>query len=54
LNGPKPDPLHLKGGGLQRSLGKKLILTLPVHCAVKACPRRCFTQVPTSYLAAHF
>jgi hypothetical protein len=27
LNGPKPDPLRLKGGGLQRSLGKLFILT---------------------------
>jgi len=23
LNGPKPDLLHLDGGGLQRSLGKR-------------------------------
>jgi hypothetical protein len=26
LNGPKPDLLRLDGGGLQRSLGKGLIL----------------------------
>jgi hypothetical protein len=31
LNGPKPDLLRLKGGGLQRSLGKGMILTAPVH-----------------------
>jgi hypothetical protein len=35
LNGPKPDLLRLKGGGLQRSLGKSVILTAPVHCSVK-------------------
>jgi hypothetical protein len=35
LNGPKPDPLRLKGGGLQRSLGNLLILTGPVHSSVK-------------------
>jgi hypothetical protein len=28
LNGPKPDLLHLDGGGLQRSLGKEVILRL--------------------------
>jgi hypothetical protein len=37
LNGPKPDLLRLVGGGLQRSLGKNVILTLPDHCSIKVC-----------------